>query len=209
MYLVFKNRNINSAIPNGYYYRTQCLSGPDRNGYFALEEEKASGYNLNTSLEQFHHLFCNMTGMPAIVIVATPPGSTDPFLAVTAGNTSSFLTTVRGFQIAYDTDPGDFVVFGLTYDDFGTNPVVETLDVSGTSELVLGVTGNVSQIKIVATDGTGAQATVILDGILFTTEQFWTISLALFTGIDLTQLVDFVFVIEGVNIQGDLEINLS
>ena len=54
-----------------------CLVGPDENGYFALEAEKASGFSRESSFEQFHHLFCNMTCVPTYMVVANPPHSND------------------------------------------------------------------------------------------------------------------------------------
>lgn len=49
------------------------LAGPDPGGYFAREPETASGFSRETSLEQFHHLFCNMTGVPSFVAEAEHP----------------------------------------------------------------------------------------------------------------------------------------
>jgi hypothetical protein len=50
-----------------------CLSGPDNQGYWQLERETTSGFSVETSLEQFHHLFCNMTAVPTFVVVASHP----------------------------------------------------------------------------------------------------------------------------------------
>lgn len=50
-----------------------CLSGPDQSGYYQLEEEKSSGFNIETSFEQYHHLVCNMTYVPTFVVEATHP----------------------------------------------------------------------------------------------------------------------------------------
>jgi hypothetical protein len=50
-----------------------CLSGPDRDGYWQLEQEQVSRFNVLTTMEQFHHLFCNMTGVPTFVAVASHP----------------------------------------------------------------------------------------------------------------------------------------
>jgi len=52
-----------------------CLSGPDAQGYFRLERERTSGFSVETSMEQFHHLFCNMTGVPTFIVIASRPGS--------------------------------------------------------------------------------------------------------------------------------------
>lgn len=54
-----------------------CLVGPDSDGYFALESETVSGFSRESSLEQFHHLFCNMTCVPTFLAVAQPPKSTE------------------------------------------------------------------------------------------------------------------------------------
>lgn len=49
-----------------------CLSGPE-NGYFFRERETQSGFNYETPLEQYHHLFCNLTDTPTFVVVAQHP----------------------------------------------------------------------------------------------------------------------------------------
>jgi hypothetical protein len=49
------------------------LAGPDAGGYFVREPETASGFSRETCLEQFHHLFCNMTGVPSFVAEAEHP----------------------------------------------------------------------------------------------------------------------------------------
>lgn len=50
-----------------------CLAGPDSAGYFKKEPETSSGFSVETSLEQFHHLFCNMTAVPTFVVEAEHP----------------------------------------------------------------------------------------------------------------------------------------
>jgi hypothetical protein len=49
------------------------LSGPDENGRWSLERETESGYSQEASMEQFHHLFCNLTGVPTFVAVSSHP----------------------------------------------------------------------------------------------------------------------------------------
>jgi len=49
------------------------LRGPDGNSRFEREPETASRFSHETSLEQFLHLFCNMTGAPSFVVEATHP----------------------------------------------------------------------------------------------------------------------------------------
>lgn len=50
-----------------------CLDGPDEKGYWRLEPETHSGFSVKTSMEQFHHLFCNMTGVPTFVAITNHP----------------------------------------------------------------------------------------------------------------------------------------
>jgi hypothetical protein len=51
-----------------------CLVGPDASGYFRLESETKSGFSRETSLEQYLHLFCNMTCVPTFIAIGLPPG---------------------------------------------------------------------------------------------------------------------------------------
>lgn len=51
-----------------------CLTGPDDEGYWCLEPEKTSGFSVATSLEQFHHLFCNLSNVPTWIVICAHPG---------------------------------------------------------------------------------------------------------------------------------------
>jgi hypothetical protein len=51
-----------------------CLSGPDDAGYFQLERETNSKFSVETSMEQFHHLFCNLSCVPTFIAIAAHPG---------------------------------------------------------------------------------------------------------------------------------------
>jgi hypothetical protein len=55
-----------------------CLVGPDESGYYRLESETQSGFSRETSLEQYLHLFCNMSCVPTFIAIGLPPGSTEP-----------------------------------------------------------------------------------------------------------------------------------
>jgi hypothetical protein len=55
-----------------------CLVGPDCDGYYSLESETQSGFNRESSLEQYLHLFCNMTCVPTYLAIGLPPGSPEP-----------------------------------------------------------------------------------------------------------------------------------
>jgi hypothetical protein len=50
-----------------------ALSGPDANRRWHLEPEVQSGFSQESSMEQFHHLFCNLTGTPTHVTIAQHP----------------------------------------------------------------------------------------------------------------------------------------
>lgn len=49
------------------------LSNSDANGYWYLEKEEKSGQNFHTAFESLHHLFCNITDCPALVVEVTHP----------------------------------------------------------------------------------------------------------------------------------------
>ena len=49
------------------------LSNSDANGYWYLEKETKSGQNFQTAFESLHHLYCNITNCPALVVEATHP----------------------------------------------------------------------------------------------------------------------------------------
>lgn len=54
-----------------------CLVGPDAEGRYSLESETQSGFSRETVLEQFHHLFCNMTCVPTFIAIGMPPQSAE------------------------------------------------------------------------------------------------------------------------------------
>jgi hypothetical protein len=49
------------------------LSGPDGGGYFRLEPETKSHYNVSTSVETIHHAFSNMSGIQLTFVQAEHP----------------------------------------------------------------------------------------------------------------------------------------
>jgi hypothetical protein len=49
-----------------------CLSGPVH-GYYYREAETQSTYNFETPLEQYHHLFCNLTSTPTFAETCVDP----------------------------------------------------------------------------------------------------------------------------------------
>ncbi|MFZ5802762.1 MAG: hypothetical protein ACOY3K_06630, partial [Candidatus Omnitrophota bacterium] len=87
----------------------------------------------------------------------------------------------------------------ISYDDFDTAGTVETIDLTAAfpGGLVIGVESpNMPQVKFQLTDIHGTQRYVMLTG-LQNFGQRYTIPLDQFFGIDLTQIKELVFVIEG------------
>lgn len=81
------------------------LAGPDPAGYFEREPETTSGFSHETSLEQFLHLFCNMTGVPSFVVEATHPQHGNHLLSeitfVTLQQVDARWQAVRGGRVKF------------------------------------------------------------------------------------------------------------
>ena len=81
------------------------LRGPDINGRFQREPETASGFNHETTLEQYLHLFCNITGAPSFVVEATHPQHGNMILSdITFGmahEKDAKWTPIRGSRVKF------------------------------------------------------------------------------------------------------------
>jgi hypothetical protein len=51
-----------------------CLA-KDTDGHWRLEKDTHSGMNRDTTMQAFHHLFCNMTNVPTYVFLFAAPGA--------------------------------------------------------------------------------------------------------------------------------------
>lgn len=137
-----------------------------------------------------------------------PPGIT----SLGSGGDSSDAASVtdRGVRVTYNTgsagNSGGFAGGGFSFDNFSSGPI-ESGDLSNLENLVFGIQGDVETVKFEMVDKNGAKNFVHLTGILADTEQFWSIPLALFEGVDLANVRLLYFIVEGHAQQGQLLIN--
>ncbi|MBI1978172.1 MAG: hypothetical protein HYS55_05415, partial [Candidatus Omnitrophica bacterium] len=140
--------------------------------------------------------------------MSTLPGAPKNAIFKAAGNGSFVVNSAgdRGFILTYNTEPGGFVAGVFAYDNFGTVQT-ETFDLSGLTELDFGIRGDVSDIKFEITDVNNQKVTLLLTGVTSTEERIWSIPTSMLNGIDLTQIRFISFVVDGENLQGDVEVN--
>jgi len=135
--------------------------------------------------------------MPEITRVA--PGDS---IASVSGGSDGDVT------LHYETKSGGWAGGGLTFDRFASS-FIETTDLSGFNQLVVGLKGNPSQVKFEIVDDQDHKASVHLTGIRSDKEQFWAISTSSLQGINLAKTRLLYFIVEGVNQTGDLSINFD
>ncbi len=129
------------------------------------------------------------------------------------GNSSDSATaTDRGVRINYNTgtaagNSGGFAGGGFTYDDFGTPGTIESGNLSGLTELILGIQGDSTRLKFEIVDTLGHSSYVFLNNVASATEKFWRIPLSLFEGVDLTKVRIMYLIVEGHGKSGQLLIN--
>ncbi len=116
--------------------------------------------------------------------------------------------TPRGATLTYDTNTTGWAGAGFTYDDFTTTGI-ETYNISSLTDLILGLKGTPTQVKLEVIDNLDKKATVILTGISSTTENVWAIPVTTLAsqGIDLSNIRIMYLIVEGDNVSGTLEIN--
>jgi hypothetical protein len=146
---------------------------------------------------------------PAPVLAEVSPDATltvddiedlegSPFLTLLSsdGDASSNVTDLgRGAEFTFDTGSGGFAGGGFSYDDFSTGPL-ESADLSGVTDLILGVKGDVSELKLEIIDINDNKAAVKLVNISPTSEGVYKISMSLFAGVDLTKTRLIYFIAE-------------
>ncbi|MBI3267051.1 MAG: hypothetical protein HYZ67_08415, partial [Chlamydiae bacterium] len=103
------------------------------------------------------------------------------------GNSSGVSSTSRGVELFYDTNVGGWAGGGFTFDDFGTYDI-ETVDLSGFTQLVFGLKGGTDKVKFEIVDGDDHKASAELSGILPDQEQVWTIPTSMLQGVNLTKV---------------------
>ena len=113
------------------------------------------------------------------------------------------------FDLIYNVSTtGSYVGSITSFDDFQTTATVETEDLSGLTDIVLGLqlASGVGTISLEIEDATGPpgnKSNVLLTGVN-TTEQFYQVPMTAFTGVDLTQVKNINVVILSSNVSDDV-----
>lgn len=176
----FESSESEAAIPSGSLaFETQALSQATQSGPIAPSSELDASDIIPVS-----------TSNPDPVTV-----SPEPWMA-------QITPTTRGAVMNYNTSWAGWAGGGFSFDAQGS------LDLSGTSQLTVGLKGNIDTIKFEIVDVFDQKSSVHLSGIVSNQEQVWTIDTALFSGVDLSQARLLYFIVEGTNEVGQLEINL-
>ncbi|MBN2453481.1 MAG: hypothetical protein JXB40_04390, partial [Candidatus Omnitrophica bacterium] len=120
-----------------------------------------------------------------------------------AGAASTVTNTPTGIRIDYATGTGDnaWSAGSYAYDNLGTINVMESYSLYGYNNIVIGLNGNPSQVKMEVEDINGAKASVYLKGVT-STEQIWSVPVTLLSGIDLGRVRFITFVVEGDSLSG-------
>ena len=134
------------------------------------------------------------------VLSPTPLPDKNPLTVGPVDSTANVTITPRGLQTTYSTGPIGWV--GTGYSFSGSTDALASLD-----SIVLGLKGSPSAVKLEITDLSERRVTIPLTGILPGVEQFWQIPLSLFKALDVANLKSILFIVEGQNLNGQLEVN--
>ncbi len=121
------------------------------------------------------------------------------------GNKTAIGSVARGVRIYYDTGVGGWGGAGYAFNDFRT-PQQEYADFSSHTELILGVRGTNSRIKIELEDRYGNKRHVHLEGIRSDREQVWRIPMSRFAGLDLKNINAILFIVESPELKGTVDV---
>jgi len=113
---------------------------------------------------------------------------------------------VSGLTIDYNTGTNTWAGGGYSYDVFATTNVIESVDLSGYAQFIVGVQGDVTRVKMEVEDAAGHKASVYLDQVVSSREGLWYVSSSLFAGVDLTSVRYMFFIVEGQNIHGKVSL---
>ncbi|MDP2929874.1 MAG: hypothetical protein Q8O01_07445, partial [Candidatus Omnitrophota bacterium] len=171
------------------------VEGDNKTGTLEINKLAESGW-IKPSSGFFTIADINIPGTPGITAV-------NPL-----GADAKVTGTVRGEVLQYDTHEAGWSGGGFSYDNFST-PAIETYDLSGLSNLIIGLKGSPSQVKLEVVDNLGNKGSVQLTGVSAAQENIWAIpkALLLSQGIDLTKVRIIYFIVEGDKVSGTLEIN--
>ncbi|MDP2929706.1 MAG: hypothetical protein Q8O01_06590, partial [Candidatus Omnitrophota bacterium] len=121
---------------------------------------------------------------------------------------SAVSLTPRGLHDVYSTGTDGWAGAGFSYDDFFTETIKEYKDLSGVVQMVFGIKGTSSQLKVEFIDKDGNKSAIYLAGISSTTEQFYAIQLSSLIGnAKLSEISYINFIVEGVSLTGSFDIN--
>jgi hypothetical protein len=181
----------NTGLRPGYVSQWSTAKTVNRN-YDALRispNPNLTGFDLTN--------FPAGTGGP-LMITSVGPGS--------GGATDAATATERGVLVTYNTGTPGWAGGGFSYDNFNTT-AIESGDLRTLTNMVFGIRGDATSVKLEVVDASGQKAAVYLRNIKKDTEQFWSIPMALLTGIDLQHVRLIYFIVEGAGQQGELRIN--
>lgn len=199
--------NILSSQEQVWLIPTSQLTGIDltkvRSMYFIVEGDNQTGtLEINRTATSVNIVSssnlttANITSLGSLSITRVAP----------AGNTSTVSASSRGVVMNYNTSVGGWAGSGFSFDNFSTT-AIETQNLNGYSQLIFGLKGNSSQVKMEVLDNQGRQAVVYLTGIRSDIEQIYAISATQLKGVDLTKGRLIYFIVEGTNQTGTLEVN--
>jgi len=113
-----------------------------------------------------------------------------------SGNASVALVSNSRVDLSYNVNTmGSFAGSLISFDDFTTNPLVETQNFTATTEFVFGLRGQTGDVVRIEVEDINGNKDSVLLGNLTTTEQFYRLNKALFTGVDFSQIRSFNFIV--------------
>lgn len=122
-----------------------------------------------------------------------------------SGNTSSIGSIARGLRINYNTTVGGWAGGGYDFDNLNT-VTRESADLSGLSDLKIGLKGDASRVKVELIDRAGNRSVVYLASLSRTQELVWKIPMSRFQGIDLRTVQNIFFIVESPDVTGAVDI---
>ncbi|MCM8760915.1 MAG: right-handed parallel beta-helix repeat-containing protein, partial [Candidatus Omnitrophica bacterium] len=96
---------------------------------------------------------------------------------------------------------------GFSYDLAGTLQTIESVDLSANDEIIVGIQGDATRVKMELKDFNGNSKSVYLSPVASTAERLWSVSKSLLNGVDLRRIRYIFFIVEGENLQGRISIH--
>jgi len=128
------------------------------------------------------------------------------------GDNSSVYVNAGGMKMVYNTGTTGWAASSLNFDDYGV-PGVQTGDLSGITDFIFGVKGDADQLKVEFHDRDGNRKFIYLHSIRSGETRYYSIPASVIREamdgsgqVDLSRITEIVFVVEGTNQQGNIEI---